>query len=663
MIGACFLIRRELFEAARRVRHPVLALRRRDRPLPPRARRPVARSIVVDGAVRAPRRRREPGEPPALVAEHFERGGERFVADHEGTRRARLVPRWRRRRRFGDPGVRRRDPGRAVRSTATVCAATRVLRSAHPRRSRSTARRRARPSTPSSCARSRHGTRCGGATSSSSASSLAADPQLRVLFVEPPFDWVHDAPARRGRDARGAGCARFVADGRVLALRTGQGRAPRRSGRSPTVRCAARCWRPPPTSASNDPPSGSTTPRTRRSRSHHRLAVASTTSPTTGCWLGGAASAPAARARRTGSSCRSSTRVVVCSPDLARTRRSARARPPRHPERRRPRALRDAAGAAGRPSAAPGGGVRGHAPRGPARRRPRRSRSPSSQPEVQVVLVGPNSLGPMSSARLGAISNVHLLGSRPYAESPATCNTPTSCIVPHVVSPFTESLDPIKAYECLAVGRPTVATPVAGIPRARRTDSRRRSRRIRRHRTRGNRRRIAPPGRVQCPSWTERGREFGACARGGTRDMSRPSDRRPRQPLGPARRRRDRTGAARAGAHPLPTPRAARRRRAGRRPAPRRRTCPWRSSASAEVLRTASAGSLARPGERDQRPVGAQVLAPDRGMDQPVWIRCWCTPTASRRDSSSGSQPGSPGCRSSGTSAIGSAPSTSPDPW
>ena len=36
-------------------------------------------------------------------------------------------------------------------------------------------------------------------------------------------------------------------------------------------------------------------------------------------------------------------------------------------------------------------------------------------------------------------------------------------IVPHLVNPFTESLDPIKAYECLAAGRPTVATPVAGF--------------------------------------------------------------------------------------------------------------------------------------------------------------------------------------------------------
>jgi hypothetical protein len=36
-------------------------------------------------------------------------------------------------------------------------------------------------------------------------------------------------------------------------------------------------------------------------------------------------------------------------------------------------------------------------------------------------------------------------------------------VVPHVRSAFTESLDPIKAYECVAVGRPTVATPVAGF--------------------------------------------------------------------------------------------------------------------------------------------------------------------------------------------------------
>ena len=36
-------------------------------------------------------------------------------------------------------------------------------------------------------------------------------------------------------------------------------------------------------------------------------------------------------------------------------------------------------------------------------------------------------------------------------------------IVPHLLTPFTESLDPIKAYECRVVDTPTVATPVSGF--------------------------------------------------------------------------------------------------------------------------------------------------------------------------------------------------------
>ena len=36
-------------------------------------------------------------------------------------------------------------------------------------------------------------------------------------------------------------------------------------------------------------------------------------------------------------------------------------------------------------------------------------------------------------------------------------------VVPHVVTEFTDSLDPIKLYEYQAVGRPVVSTPVAGF--------------------------------------------------------------------------------------------------------------------------------------------------------------------------------------------------------
>ena len=59
--------------------------------------------------------------------------------------------------------------------------------------------------------------------------------------------------------------------------------------------------------------------------------------------------------------------------------------------------------------------------------------------------------------------SIHLLGARPYDQVPAFLQHADVVVIPHLVNPFTESLDPIKAYECLAAGRPTVATPVAGF--------------------------------------------------------------------------------------------------------------------------------------------------------------------------------------------------------
>ncbi len=86
-----------------------------------------------------------------------------------------------------------------------------------------------------------------------------------------------------------------------------------------------------------------------------------------------------------------------------------------------------------------------------------------ARPDLQIVLVGPDNLPTAESARLAATPSVHLLGARPYDQVPAYLQHADVVIVPHLVNPFTESLDPIKAYECLAAGRPTVATPVAGF--------------------------------------------------------------------------------------------------------------------------------------------------------------------------------------------------------
>jgi glycosyltransferase involved in cell wall biosynthesis len=84
-------------------------------------------------------------------------------------------------------------------------------------------------------------------------------------------------------------------------------------------------------------------------------------------------------------------------------------------------------------------------------------------PGLSVTLVGPDVLGSASRGHLAAHGNVRLLGPRPYTQVPGYLQHADVVIVPHRVTPFTESLDPIKAYECLAVGRPTVATTVAGF--------------------------------------------------------------------------------------------------------------------------------------------------------------------------------------------------------
>lgn len=79
-----------------------------------------------------------------------------------------------------------------------------------------------------------------------------------------------------------------------------------------------------------------------------------------------------------------------------------------------------------------------------------------------VVLLGPNSLGDADTTAL-AESGVVLLGPKPYTEVPAFLQHADVLLVPHVVDEFTDSLDPIKLYEYQAAGRPVVSTPVAGF--------------------------------------------------------------------------------------------------------------------------------------------------------------------------------------------------------
>lgn len=84
-------------------------------------------------------------------------------------------------------------------------------------------------------------------------------------------------------------------------------------------------------------------------------------------------------------------------------------------------------------------------------------------PNATVALIGPSLLDEAATARLRAHRNIRLTGTFPFEEMPRVMNSFDVCIVPHVISDFTESLSPLKLYEYLASGLPAVSTPVPGF--------------------------------------------------------------------------------------------------------------------------------------------------------------------------------------------------------
>jgi GT2 family glycosyltransferase/glycosyltransferase involved in cell wall biosynthesis len=286
---------------------------------------------------------------------------------------------------------------------------------------------------------------------------LAADPQLRVLFVEPPFDWLHEL--RRHRAARRGRTRAVVPDGRLIAFQPVKV-APRVLGpiadyalRREVVMAVARLGMRSPMLWINDPSYAGLlatgwpsvydiTDDLRRMR------------------------APARIRRRISRAddhlLRGAGAVVVCSRELERTRR------PRRPDLRvipnavdRDHFLTPRSRPADLP-AAPVAVYVGtlHDERLDVLLIAQVARG---APHLHLALVGPDALNDAERKALDALPNITLMGPRPYDLVPAYLQHADVVIVPHVVTPFTESLDPIKAYECLVVGRPTVATPVAGF--------------------------------------------------------------------------------------------------------------------------------------------------------------------------------------------------------
>lgn len=83
------------------------------------------------------------------------------------------------------------------------------------------------------------------------------------------------------------------------------------------------------------------------------------------------------------------------------------------------------------------------------------------QPKWQILMIGPVICPESYLLPLGAMENIHFMGSLPYDTAAKIVAQSDVCILPHKVDALTRSLDPIKLYDYLATGRPVVTTPVA----------------------------------------------------------------------------------------------------------------------------------------------------------------------------------------------------------
>ncbi len=90
-----------------------------------------------------------------------------------------------------------------------------------------------------------------------------------------------------------------------------------------------------------------------------------------------------------------------------------------------------------------------------------------ARPQYSFVIVGAfereqHVSGP-AIERLRKLSNIHLLGHKPFAEVPTFLAGFDVCTIPFVVNRVTEATNPVKMYEYLAAGKPIVSTPLAEV--------------------------------------------------------------------------------------------------------------------------------------------------------------------------------------------------------
>jgi teichuronic acid biosynthesis glycosyltransferase TuaH len=83
-----------------------------------------------------------------------------------------------------------------------------------------------------------------------------------------------------------------------------------------------------------------------------------------------------------------------------------------------------------------------------------------ARPGTTFAFLGPDLLTRGARRQLFSLPNTRYLGVQPHQLVRAYLEGFDLCLIPHRVTEFTRSLDPLKVYEYLAAGRPIVSTPL-----------------------------------------------------------------------------------------------------------------------------------------------------------------------------------------------------------
>jgi glycosyltransferase involved in cell wall biosynthesis len=86
------------------------------------------------------------------------------------------------------------------------------------------------------------------------------------------------------------------------------------------------------------------------------------------------------------------------------------------------------------------------------------------RPDWHFICVGPVGVGDATrGAALPVAPNLHYHPLVPQHELPSVLRGCDQCIIPYVLNHYTAGVSPLKLYEYLAAGRPTVATPLPAL--------------------------------------------------------------------------------------------------------------------------------------------------------------------------------------------------------